>query len=877
MDFSKLYEYEDIVFENKYVKIINEKKEIIFEDNIEFPKDFDDNAAATVASRYLCNNSKNKETSIKQMFNRVSDTITTWGFYNNYFKPAEDLKEADEFNSKLRYYQIHKYFAFNSPVYFNVGLQEVPQTSACFILGVEDDMTSITDLSKLEAKIFKKGSGAGSNLSEIRSSKETVSGGGKASGPVSFLKSHDVLAGVIKSGGTLRRSAKLACLNIDHPDIEEFIDCKLFEEEKLSILRKSGLSARDGYDLSDEVFFQNTNLSVRVTDEFMKRVEKNSIWDTKFIKSGKVYKTYDAKYLLKKIAETSWKIADPGLQFHDTTNKWNTLANDGEIVASNPCAEFVSLNNTSCNLASINLIKFFSRDKNNKIIFDYKTFEDVIRTVIIAQDILIDNSSYPNDKITINSKKYRNLGLGYTNLGGSLMWLGIPYDSDEGRSLAASLTAAMTAVAYETSADLADKIEEFEGFEKNKTSLLKVLHQHYEALNNYSTITELDTEIKTFASNFWKRVIKRKHFRNAQVSLLAPTGTISFIMNSITTGIEPEFSLVRYKRLAGSDGSTIKIINPIVEETLRYLKYSEIEIPLLIKELLGEGDLKIPSRFKNDDKKIFLTAAPIPGTNLCINYMGHIKMCAAVQPFLSGSVSKTINLSKDVTVDEIYNLYIQAWKMGLKGITIYRDGSKNFQPLTTDEKKSLIESGRAVKLVRKKLPDERPAITHKFRIGGSDGYITCGLYPDTGTLGEIFVNVSKEGSALSGFADALATVLSIAIQYGVPIKEYVRKLSHLKFEPNGFTSNPDIRIANSMVDYIARYIGLKFLSKEDQIELGLISSNKDKNNILLEKQNTSSIHDQDIGPACPNCGSIMRRLGSCYFCNNCSYNTGSCG
>jgi len=398
MDFSKLYEYDDIKFENKHVKILNEKKEIIFEDNIEFPINFDDNSAAIVASRYLCNDSKNKETSIKQMFTRVSDTITTWGCHNKYFDSNPDLKKADEFNSKLRYYQIHKYFAFNSPVYFNVGLQEVPQSSACFILGIEDDMNSITELGKLEAKIFKKGSGVGSNLSVLRSSKESVSGGGKASGPVSFLRFHDVLAGIVKSGGTLRRSAKLSCLNINHPDIEEFIDCKLFEEEKLAILKKSGLTARDGHDLSDEVFFQNTNLSVRVTDDFMDSVEKDSVWNTKFIKSGKICKTYKARDLLKKIAETSWMIADPGLQFHDTFNKWNTLANVGEIVATNPCGEFASLNDTSCNLASLNLLKFFSRDKDNKIAFDYKTFEDVIRTVITAQDILIDNSSYPNDK-----------------------------------------------------------------------------------------------------------------------------------------------------------------------------------------------------------------------------------------------------------------------------------------------------------------------------------------------------------------------------------------------------------------------------------------------------------------------------------------------
>ena len=873
--------YDSIKFEIKHVKIVGANGNIIFEDHVEFPKDFDDSAAAVVASRYLCNDAKNKETSIKQMFNTVSDTISNWGADQGYFIKKYDNgedpdSEMEYFNYKLKCYQINKYFAFNSPVYFNVGLQEKPQSSACFILSVEDNMDSITELGKLEAQIFKKGSGAGSNLSSLRSSKESVKGGGKASGPVSFLKSHDVLAGVVKSGGTLRRSAKLSCLDISHPDIEEFIECKLFEEEKLAILRKSGIKTRPGYDLSDEVYFQNTNLSIRVTDEFMKAVIKDAPWSTKFIKSGEICKTYRAKDLLMKIAEVSHKIADPGLQFHDTFNKWNTLANDGEIVATNPCGEYASLNDTSCNLASINLLKFFSRDENNKIIFDYKTFEDVIRTVITAQDIIIDNSVYPNDKIATNSKKYRNLGLGYTNLGGLLMWLGIPYDSDKGRSLAASLTAAMTAIAYETSADLADKIGPFEGFEKNKTSLMKVLNQHYEALNNHFTITDLDAEIKNFAFNFWKNVIKRDKFRNAQVSLLAPTGTISFIMNSITTGIEPEYSLIRYKRLTGSEGATIKIVNPIVEESLKHLGYSEIEIPLLIKELLGEGDMKMPSHFKNGDRKIFLTAAPTPGTNLCIDYMGHVKMCAAVQPFLSGAISKTINLPKVTTVNEIYNLYIEAWKRGLKGITIYRDGSKNFQPLSV-ENNGQIRQEAPIKLVRKKMPDERPAITHKFKIGSSEGYITCGLYPDTNKLGEIFVNVSKEGSALSGFADALATVLSIALQYGVPAREFVRKLSHLKFEPNGFTTNPNIRIAHSIVDYIARYIGLKFLSKEEQIELGLIQA-KDANGILLEKEEIKvPTHDQDIGPSCPNCGSIMKRLGSCYFCNNCSYNQGSCG
>jgi len=1550
-------------------------------------------------------------------------------------------------------------------------------------------MDSITELGKLEAQIFKKGSGAGSNLSTLRSCKEPVTGGGTASGPISFLKAHDVLAGVVKSGGTLRRSAKLACLNINHPDIEDFIDCKLFEEEKLAVLRKAGIKNRPGYDLADEVYFQNTNLSVRITDEFMKRVIQNETWDTKFIKTKETCKTYKAKDLLRKIAETSWKIADPGVMFHDSFNRWNTLAVDGTIESTNPClpiwapiltpdgyrylkditnqivinnstklcsnliktgenkhvfeiklkngmslyatnkhkistkrgdvelsdlqltdevkmdytainfdlnrkeyeigfiagylfsegsifnthgnkcisfslgisefdyekhvldllnrhipslkpyifsphfqkpntcktlvinrkdevnyilinifkaitkdsfdllsldkslsyqkgfieaftsfdghvlnrqyakvvkisqsgdrgynilrqiqlslasfgvysslsinnhekevnkngidyvyqtaynlevndcwtfgkifklwssikqqrlnsiiaipkkhpsrifnlkdfqrikeiihfsqedvydinvpngnhfvtcgavvhncGEFASLPNTSCNLASINLMKFFSRDVEGDIVFDYITYKDVITTIITGQDIIIDKSSFPSLDIGLRSAAYRNLGLGYTNLGGLLIWLGVPYDSNEGRYIASQLTALMTGLAYETSADLADKVGSFIKFKDNEVSFRNVLKQHFDVFHktfaNVDPVKEYLKYITKMCYDTWNKVIDRKQFRNAQVTLLAPTGclkedsyilssegiteiqdlnpnqnenqwkdisfrviqensiedatkfysngfkntikiisedgyfiegtpnhkirivndsgdyiwkrldeikfhdqlalrkggheellqnkdyidliyindcddenlnrnkitlpryldenlafilgnymgdgntskdglrfainyeddqlieilensfvnifslpsnysetakgdcisyyfnskilrkffeinnfvkdkgnhgegaasafipkqilksrtsvlcsfirglfdtdgtvchnndvpivefstvseklakqlqivllslniackvspvknksgfsenrrtifrvrvssltdvlqykekigfscarksillenfsisqrrgnvlrgkeiwkefrsrlgrkvltndeylllnvkihqggsgslywandiinkypqakvskigqlieknilinrvekieysqcetqdisvpknntyiangfishnTISFLMNSITTGIEPEYSLIRYKRLAGSEGATLKIVSPIVEESLKNLGYSEDEIPKLVKELtkdytnIKDEDLE-KTNFRNNDRDIFLTAAPTPGTNLCIPYMGHVKMCASVQPFLSGAISKTINLPKECTVDEIYNLYIEAWQMGLKGITIYRDGSKNFQPLTTvkEEKKEI-----PYELIRKRLPDERPAITHKFKIGSSQGYVTCGLYPNTNKLGEIFVNVSKEGSVISGFADALATVLSIALQYGVPLKDFVRKLSHLKFEPNGFTTNPDIRVANSIVDYIARYIGLKFLSEKDKLELGL-TSHKDDNGILLEDIPTNiSTYDQDIGPSCPNCGSIMRRLGSCYFCNNCSYNQGSCG
>ena len=886
--------YKNIEFEVKHVKITGADNSIVFEDDIEFPKNFDDNAAAVVASRYLCNDAKNKETSLKQMINRVSDTISEWGRDLGYFVKNWDIGgDPDpkflEFNNKLKYYQMNRYFAFNSPVYFNVGLQELPQTSACFILDVQDNMDSITELGKLEAQIFKKGSGTGSNLSTLRSCKEPVTGGGTASGPISFLKAHDTLAGVVKSGGTLRRSAKLACLNINHPDIEDFIDCKLFEEEKLAVLRKAGIKNRPGYDLADEVYFQNTNLSVRIPDEFMKRVIQDRTWDTKFVKTKETCKTYKAKDLLRKIAETSWKIADPGVMFHDSFNRWNTLAVDGTIESTNPCGEFASLPNTSCNLASINLMKFFSRDVEGNIVFDYVTYKDVITTVITGQDIIIDKSSFPSLDIGLRSAAYRNLGLGYTNLGGLLIWLGVPYDSNEGRYIASQLTALMTGLAYEASADLADKVGPFIKFKDNESSFRNVLKQHFEVFHktfaNVDPVKEYLKYMTKMCYDTWSKVIERKQFRNAQVTLLAPTGTISFLMNSITTGIEPEYSLIRYKRLAGSEGATLKTVNPLVEESLKNLGYSENEIPKLVKELTDDYTNIDPmslgiSKFKENHRDIFLTAAPTPGTNLCIPYMGHVKMCASVQPFLSGAISKTINLPKECTVDEIYNLYIEAWQMGLKGITIYRDGSKNFQPLsTTDNSISKVEIKETVptKLTRKKLPDERMSITHKFRIGSSEGYITCGMYPDSNRLGEVFVNVSKEGSALSGFADALATVLSIALQYGVPAKDFVRKLSHLKFEPNGFTANPDIRIAHSIVDYIARYIGLKFLPKEEQIELGLIQA-KDTNGILLEKEEINLPSQTEIvGPSCPNCGNTMRRLGSCYFCSNCSYNQGSCG
>lgn len=893
--------YEGINFVPRRAIIFNKDGEIIFEKSVIFPDYFSDNAVNIVSDKYLSKSESNNETDLRQLFDRVSNEISKCGFSLGYFKNEQ---ERDDFNYKLKYYQARQYFSFNSPVYFNVGINDKFQASACFILDVQDDMESIANVGVVESKIFKKGSGSGMNLSPLRSKFEPVGHyAGFASGPVSFLKVHDTFAGVVRSGGSLRRSAKMACLNIDHPDIDEFIECKKYEEEKLKALKKSGIEPRPGYELSDEVYFQNTNLSVRVKNDFMRAVLDNKTYSTKFVTTGKIHETFKARDKLYKIAERSWDCGDPCLLFHDNTNDWNTCANDGEINSCNPCAEFVFLDNSACNLAAINLLKFFSIDENYSYSFDFETFNDIVKTVITAQDILVSSSTYPTEKITENSISYRPLGLGYTNLGATLMYLGLPYDSNRGREIASFLTSLLTGCAYKTSNEIANNLGAFSRFQDNKSSFYKVLNKHIECnetlcknTNNHLT----STMFKTFAKNVWdeiKDIIKNDgEFRNAQVTLLAPCGTTSFLMDAQTTGIEPEFSHVKYKRLSNTDSGVIKITSNIVHDTLKNLKYTDDEIISIENYIKSHNTVYNCPDIDEKDYKIFDTSC---GNNT-IDYMAHVKMMAAVQPFLSGSISKTVNMPNNCTIEDVFKIYLEAWSMGLKGITIYRDGSKSEQPLSVsddddededDDDITDIDLNNRDKLVKaihsilaeRKLPEERAAINHKFSINSLKGYLNCGLY-ENGDLGEIFITISKEGSTLSGLLDCLATLTSISLQRGVPLKDIVDKMMYQKFEPAGFTSNKNIKVAFSVVDYIYRYLGLKFLNENDQKELGLIKS--DNNNLenteeekpLLKESNLKRIISNNFaGPMCSRCGAIMIKKGACNTCMNCGSNDGACG
>jgi ribonucleoside-diphosphate reductase alpha chain len=882
--------YECINFTKRHALIKDKDGNIIFDEEVEFPDFFSDNAVNIVSSKYLCNSAKRKETSVKDMIDRVSETITEWGIKDNYFNCID---ESTDFQNKLKKYQINQLCAFNSPVYFNIGLEERPMLSACYTLIVEDNMESLYDNLSLESKIFKGGAGAGKNWSHVRSSKERVRGGGFASGPLSYLATEDVSAGRIKSGGTIRRSAKLACLNMDHPDIVDFINCKDREEKKLKLLKDNNIKPAKGYELSDDVFYQNTNLSTCNSDAFMNAVISDKEWNTKYVLTGETCKTFKAKDLLMQSAINAWKYGCPGVQFSDTINRWNTCKNYGWIESSNPCGEYFGFN--SCNLASINTTKFFYFDKNGKCKFDYDLYSDVIKTIITAQDIIIDNAKYPSDEIAESTKSLRPLGLGFTNLHGMLMMLGIPYDSVKGRNLTSLLTALLTGIAYLQSNELAEKIGEFSEFDYNKNSFYEVIYYHKYHVNKLYADIGITDDIFLKVGEIWAKlenlINKEARFRNSQVTLMAPTGTTSFLMDADTFGIEPAFSLVSHKTLSGSNGSTIKIITPIVKESLINLGYSCSELDILCDELKNDEHFENSKILKPEHLPIFDTASKPKNGNRLIDYMAHVKMIAAIQPFISGGVSKTANLPNSATVEDIYNLYIEAWKMGLKGITVYRDGSKTFQPLSNNDNASKsikeihtgdIKGTLEVKgLSKEPLDYTRSAENHKFYIGSIKGYLTSGVYGD-GRLGEIFLRVSKEGSTLSGLLDSLAIMISLSLQYGVPLRDIVDALMFSRFEPSGITRNSDIRFATSIVDYIARYIGLKYLSEEDQISLGL------KKNDLQKIENQSIINDKidniiepkvdtDSSPICDNCGSIMNRLGSCYNCNNCGANSGVCG
>ncbi|TDI86698.1 MAG: vitamin B12-dependent ribonucleotide reductase [Caldithrix sp.] len=872
--------FDSIKWEKRTAKITNEKGEVIFEQkNIETPSFWSQTALNVVASKYF--NGKlgtpQREGSVKQLINRVSETLSDWGREDDYFATEGD---AATFYHELTHILINQKATFNSPVWFNCGIEEKPQCSACFINSVTDSMSSILDLAKTEGMLFKWGSGAGSNLSAIRSSKEKISGGGTASGPVSFMKGFDAFAGVIKSGGKTRRAAKMVILNIDHPDIVEFINCKTKEEKKAWALIDAGYdSAIDG-EAYTSIFFQNANHSVRVSDEFMKAFVEDKKWQTREITSGNVADSYRAKDLMKMIAEAAWLSGDPGIQFDTMINDWHTCLNTDRIYASNPCSEYMFLDDTACNLSSINLMKFRKEDGE----FDVESFLHTVSIMTLAKEIIVGNASYPTPAIAKNSHDFRPLGLGYANLGALLMSLGLPYDSDQGRGYAAAITALMGGQAYKTSAIIASKLGPFPKYKKNRTSMLRVIKQHRQHVDKIRKEL-VPSELFLSAKKVWDDAYalgSEYGYKNSQVTVLAPTGTIAFMMDCDTTGIEPDLALVKYKKLVG--GGVMKIVNNTIPEALKKLNYTDTETSAIVKYVDENDTIEGAPGLKQDHLPVFDCSFKPANGERTIHHMGHVKMMAAAQPFLSGAISKTVNMPNDVTPEDIAQTYIESWKMGLKSIAIYRDGCKRSQPLNTDlkdgdSKKSEARAPVVVEPRRKRLPDERQAITHKFSIAGHEGYITVGMYED-GTPGEIFIVMAKEGSVVSGLMDSFATAISLALQYGVPLTVLINKFIHSRFEPSGFTNNPKIRIAKSITDYIFRWLALKFLPADESQEAMTETDEFAPESSITQGQSDNRAQEKLVyqtqadAPPCYECGSIMVRNGSCYKCLNCGSTSG---
>jgi ribonucleoside-diphosphate reductase alpha chain len=744
-------------------------------------------------------------------------------------------------------------------------------------------MESILNWYHKEGIIFKGGSGSGVNLSRIRSSKEQLAGGGTASGPVSFMKAADASAGVIKSGVKTRRAAKMVILNIDHPDVEEFINCKVEEEKKAWALIEAGYDSSLDGPAYGSVFFQNANNSVRVTDDFMRAVVEDQEWKTHFVRNGEVSQTFKARDLLRQIAEATYLCGDPGMQYDTTINDWHTCPNSGRINASNPCSEYMHLDDSACNLASLNLLKFLRDDDS----FDTESFRRAVDIIITAQDILVDNSSYPTPAITANAGAYRELGLGYANLGALLMSLGLPYDSDSGRAFAAAITALMSGEGYLQSSRIAEALGPFDGYEKNREPMLRVLGKHRDHAYKLSpSLVPLD--LLAAGREAWDRTCaeaEQHGVKNSQISVLAPTGTIAFMMDCDTTGVEPDIALIKYKKLVG--GGLLKIVNNTVPRALRRLDYDSREIQEIMEYIEEHETIEGAPHLKDEHLPVFDCAFKPANGSRSIHYMGHVKMMGAVQPFISGAISKTINMPSEVAVEEIIQAYLEAWKLGLKAVAIYRDGSKRTQPLNTSRKEkeeAPKAEAKEPRPFRRKLPDERRSVTHKFDIAGHEGYITAGMYED-GQPGEIFITMSKEGSTISGLMDSFATAISMALQYGVPLKVLVDKFSHMRFEPSGFTKNPDIPMAKSIMDYIFRWLAAKFLDGEAQREAGLVRESGDEGEPARRPAKLSpqaprggapvasistitSLYQQDA-PPCPECGAIMIRSGACYKCMNC--------
>jgi len=877
--------FSTVEWEKRTAAITGEDGKIVFEQkDCEVPASWSMLATNVVVSKYFRGplGTPQRETSVRQVIGRVADTMHKWGVDGGYFATDED---AQAFRDELAYLLLHQYGAFNSPVWFNIGVPGAKQqASACFINSVHDNMESIMELASTEARLFKGGSGAGTNLWRIRSSREQLSGGGIASGPVSFMRGWDAFAGAIKSGGTTRRAAKMVILDAQHPDIEEFILCKAEEEKKAWALIDAGYNG--GFNVPggayDSVAFQNANHSVRVTDEFMRAAENNADWQTRAVMDGSVVETKSARELLHKISETTHICGDPGLQYDTTINDWHTSANTDRIYASNPCSEFVFLDDTACNLASLNLMKF--RHENGE--FNADEFVHACETFITAMEIIVSYASYPTEPIARNSEDYRPLGLGYANLGALLMAQGTAYDSDEGRALAGAITAIMTGSAYRQSAKIAANIGAFNGYEVNREPMLRVISKHRDAVARIpqSTVPE---PVLASAQKVWDEalLLGQKHgYRNAQATVLAPTGTIAFMMDCDTTGVEPDIALVKYKKLVG--GGLLKIVNQTVPEALRRLGYDKATTNEIVEYIDANDTIEGAPGLKDEHLAVFDCAFKAMNGTRSIHHMGHIKMMAAAQPFISGAISKTVNMPQESTVEEIMDAYIQSWKLGIKAVAIYRDGSKRTQPLSTstdamkaDAAKAGAEAPRAM---RRKLPDERSAITHKFSIAGQEGYFTVGLYED-GSPGEIFIKMSKEGSTISGLMDSFAVAVSMCLQYGVPLRVLVNKFSHSRFEPSGYTTNKDIPIAKSLMDYIFRWFDLKFHPNGDNGHLvktvPAVAAPAQSTLPALGEADDHSLSDNahaTDAPPCTECGTIMVRAGKCYSCPSCGTTSG-CG
>lgn len=888
-----VHPFDEIEWELRTAVISNEKGEKIFEQkDVEIPKSWSMTATNVVVSKYFHGHigTPERETSVRQLVDRVAKTTVNWGRAMKYFASEND---AEVFYNELCFLLVNQYMAFNSPVWFNVGIEEKPQCSACFINSVEDSMESILALARTEGMLFKWGSGTGSNLSTLRSSKEALAGGGTASGPVSFMKGYDAFAGVIKSGGKTRRAAKMVILNVDHPDIVEFINCKAIEEKKAWALIEAGYDG--GFNVPggayDSVSYQNANHSVRVTDEFMKAVLEDKEWTTKAVRSGKPVDTYRARDLMRQIAEAAWICGDPGMQFDTTINAWHTSSNTARINASNPCSEYMYLDDSACNLASLNLMKF--RKESGE--FDVESFKYAVDITITAQEIFVDNASYPTPAIAKNSHAFRPLGLGYANLGALLMARGLAYDSDAGRDFAATVTSLMCGEAYAQSARIAKEMGPFEGFAVNREPMLNVMNKHSIHADKISR-EYVPAELWEASSQVWKEAIelgKAYGYRNGQATVLAPTGTIGFMMDCDTTGIEPDIALVKYKKLVG--GGLMKIVNNTVPEALKKLGYDSEQIEHITSYIDKNDTIEGAPFLKEEHLPVFDCAFKPAKGKRSIHYMGHIKMMGATQPFLSGAISKTVNMPNEVTPDDIMQAYIESWKLGLKAVAVYRDGCKRTQPLSTSldsgkredlsDKAGLAGKKVEARPARRRLPAERAAYTHKFSIAGHEGYITVGMYEDN-TPGEVFITMSKEGSTLSGMMDAFATSISIALQYGVPLKVLVDKFSHMRFEPSGFTQNPDIPIAKSICDYIFRWLGMKFLPKDEQpvtviTDTPVIETVKKETKVVEsaavtagERNEKYVFQTQADAPPCHECGSLMIRSGSCYKCTQCGSTSG---